>query len=314
MSKIEYRQSPVRAPHWRWLRASQIERGGRRSSRALDGAEGVRAIRRAVRLKRHLRRIGETNDGHGDYVMMLRDAPMYWAHDIWIEDKKPTRWAIEARVVAGESDQEIADKLGTDVDIIEAYTTTFYDVRDKLANVDYVVNTILGDAVSRGLSERHYDLLWKMVAYQGGTHALTAVMTRFIPAERPKTSDDVANFFQEAAINCVKYKAALATMTVPINTHTQLELINSFVKYVEVERTTENSTKAQLSIMDNIGAMLTSMPLTIGTKLESQKVKLGAYDSGAAELRGDEIIVAASGEEVPDAHTIQNLKFPGDAQ
>jgi hypothetical protein len=312
MSKIEYRQSPVRAPHWRWLRAAQIERGGRRSSRALDGPHGVEAIRRAVRLRRHLSRVGTSSDGHADYAMMLHDGPMYWAHDIWTEDKKPTRWAIEARVVAGESDEEIAHKLGTDVEVINAYTTTFYDVRDKLENVDYVVNVILGDAVSRGLSERHYDLLWKMVAYQGGTHALTAVMTRFIPAERPKTSEDVANFFQEAAINCVKYKAALATMTVPINTHTQLELINSFVKYVEVERTTENSTKAQMSIMDNIGAMLKSMPLTIGTKLESKKVKLGAYDEGAAELRGDEIIVAASGAAVPDADTIQNLKFPGE--
>lgn len=311
MSKIEYRQSPVRAPHWRWLRASQIERGGKATTRAFDGPSGFVCIRRALKLKRHISNARLSADIE-DYHMILRDPAMYWAHDIWLEDKKPTRWAIEARVIAGESNEAIAKKVGTEVDVIEAYVDTFFDVREKLVNQDYVINVILGDAVTRGLTERHYDLLWKMVAYQGGTHALNAVMSRFIETDRPKSAEDVANFFQESAINSVKYKAALATMTVPINTHTQLELINSFVKYVEVERTTENATKAQLSIVENIGAMLRAMPLQIGTKLESRVNKIEPYDNSAAELRGDEIIVAASGEEVPNADMIKDLKFPGD--
>ena len=102
-------------------------------------------------------------------------------------------------------------------------------------------------------------------------------------------------------------------MTVPVNTHTQLQLIDSFVKYIEVERTTDNATKAQHSIIDNIGAMLRSMPLKIGTKLESKEAKVLPYDDSAAELRGDEIIAAASGATIDEAQTIQQLKFPGDA-
>lgn len=306
-----FRQSPVRAPHWPWLRAVEIDRGGRAPSRKLDGPVGFRNIRRALRLKRHYDRAGKNPEGM--YALMLRDSGLFWAHSLWLADKAPTRWTIEARIIAGETNAEIAQKLGTDEDVIAAYADIFFDVRDKLENLDYVVSVILADAVTRGLQERQYDLLWKMMAFQGGTHALNAVLSRFISINKPRSPDEVAGFFQDSAINSVKYKAAIATMTIPVNQHTSLALIDSFVKYVEVERTTDNATKAQNSIIDNIGAMLRSMPIRIGTKLESRENKILPYDNAAAELRGDEIMTVASGGEIENAQDIQQLKFPGDA-
>lgn len=306
-----YRQSPKRAPHWPWLRAVQIDRGGRAASRKLDGESGFRNIRRALRLKRHFDKAG--NDSEKLYALMIRDSGLFWAHSLWRDDKAPMRWTIEARIMAGETNAEIAQKLGTDEDVIEAYADIFFDVRDKLQNLDYVVSVILADAVTRGLQERQYDLLWKMMAFQGGTHALNAILSRFISISRPKSAEEVAGFFQDSAINSVKYKAAIATMTIPVNQHTSLALIDSFVKYVEVERTTDSATKAQSSIIDNIGAMLRAMPIRIGTKLDSRESKVLPYDDSAAELRGDEIMTVVSGGELDNADTIQQLKFPGDA-
>lgn len=178
--------------------------------------------------------------------------------------------------------------------------------------MDYVINVIMADAVVRGLQERHYDLLWKMMAFNGGSHVLDAVINKFIPIVKPDSPDGVGGFFQDSAINMMKYKASLASLTVPVNTHTQLPLIDSFVKYVEVERTTDNATKAQHSIIDNIGAMLTAMPVKIGTKLDSADVKMLPFDNGPAELRGDEMLIIASGGKVDNAAEIQNLNFPGD--
>jgi hypothetical protein len=305
-----FKNNPRRSPHWRWLRAVQIDTGGVKTTRTIDGEEGFTWIRRALRLKRHYDRAG--NNPEKMYALMLRDSDLFWAHSIWIDDKAPTRWAIEARVMAGESDDEIAAKLGTEPSIISAYVSTFFDVRAKLANVDYVVNVIMADAVVRGLQERHYDLLWKMMGFHGGPYVLDAVISRFISLAKPESSDEVAGFFQDSAINSMKYKAALATLTVQINTHTQLPLIDSFVKYVEIERTTDNASKAQSSIIDNIGAMLTAMPVKVGTKLESASVKMLPYDNGAAELRSDEMLVIASGGVIENSADIQQLHFPGE--
>lgn len=302
--------NPRRAPHWRWLRAVQIDSGGKKASRKKDGPEGFAWIRRAVRLKRHFELAGNRADAL--YALHHRDPHLFWAHTIWADDKAPTRWAIEARVVAGETDEQIADKLGTDPGVINAYVNVFFDVRGKLRHTDYVVNVIMGDAVARGLQERHYDLLWKLMGYHGGTLVLNAVINRFCPVSRPENPENVSGFFQDFAISAMKYKAALATLTVQANTHTQLPLIDSFAKYVEIERTTESATKAHTSIVENIGAMLSALPFRVGTKLDSEAIKMLPFDKGAAELNNSEMIVVATGGKLENQPSIENLRFPGE--
>jgi hypothetical protein len=99
---------------------------------------------------------------------------------------------------------------------------------------------------------------------------------------------------------------------VQINTHTQLALIDSFVKYVEIERTTENATKAHSTIVENIGAMLSALPFKVGTKLDSDTLKMLPFDNGAAELRNDELMVLTTGGALTNQKTIEDLHFPGE--
>lgn len=302
--------SPRRAPNWRWLRAVQIDAGGRRPARAFDGPSGFEWIRRAVRLKRRFEQASNRPDAI--YSLLARDSDMFWAHSLWSEDKAPTRWGIEARILAGESDEEIADRVGTTPSIIAAYNNVFFDVREKLHNTDYISNVVMADAVTRGLQERQYDLLWKLLGYKGGTHVLNAVISKSSAITRPETPEEVSGFFQDFAISSMKYKAAIATMTVQINTHTQLSLIDSFVKYVEIERTTENATKAHSTIVENIGAMLSALPFKVGTKLDSDTLKMLPFDNGAAELRNDELMVLSTGGSLKNKQTIEDLHFPGE--
>jgi hypothetical protein len=305
-----FRDNPCRAPHWKWLRVQEIDAGGQRATRAIDGPDGFTWIRRAVRMKRRYERAGNRRDAM--HALILRDKELFWAHSIWLAEKNPVRWGIEARVLAGETNEEIAKKVGTDPGVIDAYISVFFDVRDRLQNLDYVQNVIMADAVTRGLQERHYDLLWKLLGFKGGQHVLDAVINRGTDVAKPTSSDGVGTFFQDFAISSMKYKAALASLTVQVNTHTQLPLIESFVKYVEIEKNSDNAMKAQSSIVDNIGVMLTSLPFKIGTKLDSEGAKMLPFDNGAAELRGDEMLVISAGGQLENTADIQKLSFPGD--
>jgi len=302
------RDNPRRLPNWRWLRAVQIDSGGRKPSQQLDGATGVVWIKRAVRLKRHFERAN--NDSDALYAALLRDRPLFWAHSLWAEDKQPTRWAIEARILAGESDKEIADKLGTEPDVIEAYASIFFDVREKITNTDYIVNVVMADAVTRGLQERHYDLLWKLLGYRGGQYVLDAAINRCVDIPRPDSTGGVSGFFQDLAVHSMKYKAALASLSIPVNSHTQLPLIDSFVKYVEIEKNSDNATKSQATIVENIGAMLATLPFKVGTKLDSEAIKMLPFDNGAAELRNDEMMIIAAGGSLRHQGAIQELHYP----
>lgn len=304
------RDNPRRSPNWRWLRAVQIDSGGPRPSRAVDGPAGFSWIRRAVRLKRRFDAAG--NRPELLYRLVQYDRAMFWAHSMWADDRAPMRWAIEARVIAGESDETIADKIGTDTEIVNAYNNVFFDVRDMLNRRDYIVNVILADAVTRGVAERQYDLLWKMFAFHGGTHVLDTVMSKGAGTTRPERAEDVASFFQDFAVNTMKHKAAVASLTVPVNTHTQMAIIESFVKYVEIEKTSENSGRAHATIIDNIGAMMNALPFKIGTKLDSRADKMLPFDDSAAELRNEEMMVVAAGGTLPEQKVIEDLRFPGE--
>lgn len=304
------KDNPRRAPHWRWLRAVQVDTGGPKPSRVMDGQAGFSWIRRAIRLKR--RHALAANSPDALYQLARVDRELFWAHSIWSDEKAPTRWAIEAHVLAGETDEEISKKVGCEPEVISAYESVFFNVREKLEHAEYVSNVVMADAVTRGLSERHYDLLWKMFGYKGGPHVLDAMISKFSVIKRPDKAEDVSSFFQESAINSMRHKAAVAALTVPINTHTQMLLLDAYVKYVEIERTTENASKASTNIVQNIGAMLTALPFKVGTKLDSEGDKMVPFDNGAAELRGEELMIVAAGGKLKNQPALVDLKFPGE--
>jgi hypothetical protein len=306
-----YESSPSRAPHWRWLRALQIDSGGPKATRLLDGPDGFVWIRRALRLKRHVSRLD--NNPNRVRAVLLRDPDLFWAHSMWAADKKPSRWTIEARVLAGETDEEIAEKAGISPGIVNAYVNTFFDVRAKLPHKDYILSVVLADAVTRGLQERQYDLLWKMMAFVGGPYALDTVISRFIDLPKPENAAAVSGFFQDFAINSMKYKAAVAAMTVQVNSHTQLPLIDSFVKYVEIERTTDNATRAHSTIVQNISEMMAALPFRVGTKQDAAAVKIVPFDNGASELRNDELMIINAGGQLSNQDEIRNLNFPSES-
>lgn len=300
----------MRAPHWRWLRAINIDAGGVKASRIVDGSAGFKWIRRALRLKRHHAEAG--NRPEVLYNLARLDPDLFWAHSIWAEDKQPTRWEIEARILAAESNDEIAKKVGCEPGVIDAYESVFFNVREKLDNTTYIVNVVMADSVTKGLTERQYDLLWKMFGYRGGSYVLDAMISRFSAIDKPQKPEDVSQFFQDSAINSMRHKAAVAALTVPINSHTQLALLDAYVKYVEIERTTENATKAQVGIVQNIGAMMQSLPFKIATKVDSTDEKMLPFDSSAAELTGNELIIAATGGKINNQTEIADLRFPGE--
>jgi hypothetical protein len=305
-----FRDNPRRAPHWRWLRAMQVDAGGQKPSKSMDGPAGFEWIRRVVRLKR--RHALAANNPDALYTLARLDSPLFWAHSMWSEEKAPTRWAIEAHILAGETDDEIAKKAGCTPETINAYEAVFFNVREKLNNVEYVANVVMGEAVARGVTERQYDLLWKLFGFRGGPHVLDALITKFTSVRRPQKAEEVSQFFQESTINSMRHKAAVAALTVPINTHTQLPIIESYAKYVEIERASENAEKAQAGIVANIGAMLAALPFKMGTKLDAAGDKMVPFDNNAAELRSDELMIVSAGGKLKNQPLLEELKFPGE--
>src|ERR1700733_714102 len=205
-------QNPCRVPDWRWLRAQDIFHGGPPATVRLDGATSATLIHRAARFFKAL----QGCDCEERQMKLAWERPdMFWAHYLYDQPDHPMRWSIEARILAGESDREIARRIGCSEEIIQIYEALFFNVRDKLNPKDYIFNVVLKDAVLRGLREREKDLLWKLVAYTGGSYMLDAVINPLVTPRWIYSSEEILEFFQESAINVIKKKTAIAALSIP---------------------------------------------------------------------------------------------------
>lgn len=304
--------NPMRQVDWKWQRAVAIHEGsGMTTTRRRDTPQGHAWIQRAYRFKNDLENARtdaarETvADNHYD---------IFWAHWIW-SSENPMKYSIEAHILAREDNFEIGFRCGAAPAVVEAYEQLFFNVREKLQHRKYIANVVMGPAVHRGLSEREFDLLWKLYGYNIGSHVLDALEDKFANPMWCGTPDGVGAAIQDDAISTLKLKSALAAKTVAVNGHTQLALLEQFTKFVEVERNTDSSGKAAEQILENIQAMMITLPFNVGgrdprTGTIIDRGPLEPYEIGSIELTFEETMRVSVRQPIANAETLRALAFP----
>ena len=296
-----------------WQRATGIlERGEPATSVNRDSGPGCRWIKQAQRFQFALREAVS----YDQQMQLIIDFPaIYDAHRLLAAtsaQNRTLRWGIEARILAWQSDNEIAQAHGCRTEVIGAFESLFFNVRERLNRRDFILNSVLGLAHDHDLNNQHDGRLWKLLGYLGGPHVLDAVISRAAGATWVHNADGVSSFFQGLAIGSMKFKAAIAALSVPVNGSTQLQLLEGFVKYIEVERSTDSVGQANDQIQEHLQALLSELPFqAIGIDNEKQ---MSNYDTGAAELRTDELMRVAAGLPVPGLDSLRDLRFPEEAQ
>ncbi len=296
--------NPFRPVNWRWERARIV---GEKASKAIN-AKTDAWIDRAAAFWTSLNR---AKDEIGRYALMDDNPIMYSAYLIYNsggdEDRHPLRHAIEARLLAGQTYEDIAERIGIEPETIEAYERLFFNVTEKLKNSDYIMTCVLGPSVHSGLTDREYDLLWKLFGYLYGPVVLDAFILATSRRFRPEQPNEVDIALAEDARSSLQRKVAVVARTFTVNQFSQSELLNTYTRLLEVEKTTD-SAKAQDVIMQNIQIMLDKLPLASGP--ENQSVQLTKYDEYGSELRTDELIKASVGEDIDEPKQIEDLTFP----
>jgi hypothetical protein len=86
---------------------------------------------------------------------------------------------VEARLLAGESFQQIAGKCASNPEVVEVYHAVFFHVQDRLTAIDYIAAIVIGPRRHAGLTAGDVDVILKVVAYGGGPLVLDAAVRYF---------------------------------------------------------------------------------------------------------------------------------------
>ncbi|HYV37597.1 MAG TPA: hypothetical protein VE988_17965 [Gemmataceae bacterium] len=135
-SALPHLFSPFRPPAWPWKRASYL------LDRGLDpvGRIDNERIRRCFDFGRKLA-ASKSPSAHAS--LAEAETPMSMAYELFTGANTNRRSVVEAWVLTGSAAELIAAKTGLAVETVNAYEAYFFDVRDRLEALGYILHEII---------------------------------------------------------------------------------------------------------------------------------------------------------------------------
>jgi len=280
------------------------------------------------------------NKGEDKRDKLMYDNPgLYFAyimHDrMFIEPEM--RLMMEARLLAGVSYTDIANDCKTIPETVQWYERLFFNVKDFLPHHDWILKHVLLPSSDRFVEDSvdddeeefkprpssevvrpHLDMTLKFFAYYGGPIACDAMISGFRRNKQVTSQEELPEYFHEQFMAQVTRRSAQAAGQFEINKYNVMELFATHTRIIEIQRSAESAEDRHNEFEKHVNAMLTELPWTVG--LESKKLfdgsSIGEFDSGAAELNEEELMLFGSGRKPESVEgvaglTISSRKEPG---
>jgi len=312
VTSLEFRRSNPRRPvDWRWQRACHLlESGGslvkHRDDSSIKLAKEFRsAVQSATTENQHL-------------AIMDRWPSLYEAWNLYqSEEDHETRYELEARLLARQTGEEISLKIAVTPETTALYESVFFHVTDRLNVPGYVTHTVMGNAIQRGLAQRHYDLLWKMFGYWGGPLVIDHLIYQFNKPAVPSTKEGVEGFWGDDVRQHLMMKSSLAARMAPINWQTSLEIVNIYMRLIEIEQNTGGGgtgAGAGDAAVRALDGMIAGMPWTkaVHRRTPENNETIAHYDTKGVGLRSDDLLLVGSGGELnPERQALlESAEYP----
>ena len=304
-------ESPLRPPDWRFQRIAFYEKESRDTERSRIDRITAGGNILHKKLKSCLSERNEVKKQHAIDKFYDMYPDFGYAYSLYTEDNNiTTRWEIEARILAGENFESIADKSNFSPSCLEVYEKLFFNVLDRLNKRTWVTNSVVGRALQVGLTERDFNILWKIYGYMAGPHMLDLLISK-IGMERKiaKTPEQAQAMLSDSIPNMAMIKSAFAMNVGSINNFTAVQIIQVEQAYRQMLREA-NSEASKTTFLQAISNIMTGLPWSVGIgNIENPVLSsLSTVDRLAAEPRANEMIEVACGNDV--TNELEQLRLP----
>lgn len=298
---------PHLPPDWRWRRvralAGKQPEPGRCGPRDDHYVRGMRAF--------VVRRNQFPDDEHR-YAIYSQHPGAAFAYDIRDNGvlNPGVEFAIQARLLAGQTAGEIAALANTAEEVVEWYAAVYFDVTGRLHRQDWVNQQVLMPAIVRQYGEgatygvRYdiarplYDSTLKLFAYRGGPAAVELLLSGgFSHHDTPKNPDDVPEWLNRVWRNTLLSRSARSTMFGQLSVHNIAPLFAAHAQLVTAAEQAKGKGGAAPEYAQIVGSILANIPFTSGALGDKVAEARGvAYlNRGHVEPRAAELVEAGLG-------------------
>ena len=162
------RHDPDRTPDQRWKEALRIVAEHRRVSARRDGPELIRAVDYQRAMARC--RTERGRDG------VRRRFPDLHEAALMVQAGGPALDEIKARILAGQSDAEIAARCRVSAGAVQSLESLFFETRASVKAHDWIISKVIGPAYNRANPGPNQSAIWLSAGYHAGPLYLEAVL------------------------------------------------------------------------------------------------------------------------------------------
>jgi hypothetical protein len=288
--------NPFREPAWRFQRVLDLVERERPGRCTQQDDEYVRAYRRFAGKFRRV------PPGEGQMTLFPRYPGMFLAHLFHHQPDKEWRWILQAHILTGETDQEIASRLAIVPSAVDWYEKIFFNVRDRLHARDYIVKQVIGKPEDRrasardgALTEFQEQISYKLFGYFGGPHVLDLVYSGFLDVPSPDRVDRAGEWLDEAWRALIRRKSGSAARHLEVNKYNIMPLMELHLRIIEVAK---DSGGSLTEYERNVSALLDGVPWELAERRHKQQVESvedADYIDVAIEPRAEELMQMALG-------------------
>ena len=295
------RMNPHRSPRWRYERIvdlvdkRQAPNPTRDDSMVVEGYKFVEAWTKA-----HDAEDEEDVEDRKRRIFMKWPGLFYSYETYLMPDDDWVGEVIEARILAGQSNEEIADKLCMLPNAIDWYEQLFFNVRDRLKYQDYISRKVIGPLIAAGLQNVASGTTAKYFAYFAGPNVLNYILDGYNAGDaRPGQNEDLRPFFEKYVSTNLGARMATSINPLEINKFNFEHLVDIYTKMLDTARRAQQDMGVKTNIEENVNIMLGAIPWSVGKERQEQldNSKLGDYMGHSVEPRASDMLQIASGED-----------------
>lgn len=316
---------PFRVPDWRWRRAvTFVSSNGSSLPSSSSQSQSLRAISLEdsvqsnegdceIRVLNEYPRIARTEDNDEEVIRAVKflinkhkgkplDPNQLYAFEIYNQKSNSfVRWEVEARILVGQSDEEIANLLGLSSETISVYEKWFYNVRDRLKNKSYIFQYLIAPKLPQDGSDYvSKEAIWKMYALFEDPDILNQVIfdcSTNISKDNFWVEDFISLLFRRLSVLCRFSRLSAEAV------------LKEFAKIHRAIKLSESGSVTKSSLLEHLQKAVDSIQWDWGE--EGNNKENDKFLVGHASTRADELLILGDKELGQNfKQYLQNINFP----
>lgn len=238
--------NPMRQPDWRDRRVRELlshRPRPKNPSRAWDDAQIVKWFKfnKSLVEKDGRSRESKLRD-------LFRKGPeLYYAWILRTSGDQESSAIVQARILAGQTDLEIAREFSTLPGAIRLYEQLFFNVRDRLTARSAILKTVLGPTLLRTgdktetLDPFRTGVCYQLFGYFGGVEALDFLLFGMQHIPPPTSGMEAQEWTRQVAEAAIQRKTAKAAQMMEVTKYNVVRLVELNLKLKELALLEQNA-------------------------------------------------------------------------